>query len=382
MLEGCTKIFALGLLLGTILTLLYKKFFCKPQEPINSISEDELSSGSESEELISEDSDMQIEIVDETIEARKNPVIVIALGGNALLQKGDKGTIEDQRKNAKVACKQIVKLIQRGFSVHIVHGNGPQAGAVFLQNVNSKETIPSNPLDVVVSETQGLIGYIIQQELQNELDKQGIKRHVATIVTRMEVSADDTAFETPTKPIGKFYTEEEAKELEKDGYCMKEDAGRGWRITTFSPQPLRILEIPVIESLIKDGNVITISCGGGGIPVVNKDGEIKGIEGVIDKDRAGCLLATQVNADLFMILTDVEQCYLDWGKETKRSLDSMTVEEAEQYLEEGHFAVGSMYPKVQSASRFTKKTKRTAIITSLDNALEAIDGNTGTRILN
>ncbi|KAJ6235506.1 carbamate kinase [Anaeramoeba flamelloides] len=311
---------------------------------------------------------------------KKKPVVVVALGGNALLQRGQKGTIEDQRKNARTACKQIVKLIQSGYNVHVVHGNGPQAGAVFLQNVNSKETIPPNPLDVVVSETQGLIGYVIQQELQNEFDKNGIEKNVATIVTRMEVSAEDPAFENPTKPIGKFYTEEEAKELEKDGYCMKEDAGRGWRITTYSPQPLRILESKAIKTLI-DNEVVTVSCGGGGIPVVKKDGEIKGIEGVIDKDRAGCLLATQVNADIFMILTDVEQCYLDWGKKTKRAVEKMTVEEAEQYLQEGHFAVGSMYPKVQSAARFVKETQKFAIITSLDKALDALNGKAGTKIV-
>ncbi|KAJ3440525.1 carbamate kinase [Anaeramoeba flamelloides] len=269
---------------------------------------------------------------------KKKPVVVVALGGNALLQRGQKGTIEDQRKNARVACKQIVKLIQSGYNVHVVHGNGPQAGAVFLQNVNSKETIPPNPLDVVVSETQGLIGYVIQQELQNEFDKNGIEKNVATIVTRMEVSADDPAFENPTKPIGKFYTEEEAKELEKDGYCMKEDAGRGWRITTYSPQPLRILESKAIKTLI-DNEVVTVSCGGGGIPVVKKR----------------------------------------WRNQ--RAVEKMTVEEAEQYLQEGHFAVGSMYPKVQSAARFVKETQKFAIITSLDKALDALNGKAGTKIV-
>ncbi len=303
--------------------------------------------------------------------------IVVALGGNAILQKGEKGTFEEQYKNVRKTCEHIAKLIDRGYRVVITHGNGPQVGAILLQNDAGKELVPPMPLDVCGAESQGFIGYMIQQNLDNLLKG---KRPVATVVTQVVVNKDDPAFNDPSKPVGPFYDEATAKKLQKEkGWIVKEDAGRGWRRVVPSPDPKRIVESEAINSLIKAG-VIVIASGGGGIPVIEEDGNLRGVEAVIDKDLAGERLAKEVKADILMILTSVDQVYLNYGKPEQKGLSRMTVEEAKKYYDEGHFAKGSMGPKVKAAIRFVENGGKMAIITSPELATDALDGKAGTII--
>ncbi|ACB07996.1 carbamate kinase [Candidatus Korarchaeum cryptofilum] len=306
-------------------------------------------------------------------------LLTIALGGNALLQYGQKGTFEEQLANARVTAKQIVEFIKRGYKVVVTHGNGPQVGAILLQQEAGSSQVPAMPLHACGAMSQGLIGYMIQQSLINELRKAGIDMPVATVVTQVLVDRNDRAFRNPTKFIGPWYSEEEAKEKDKLGWVMKYDVGKGWRRVVPSPDPIKQVEIEAIRRMV-DSGIIVIASGGGGIPVVDEE-ELEGVDAVIDKDLAGERLASSLGAEIFMILTDVEKVAINFKKENQRFLDVLTLEEARKYYEEGHFPPGNMGPKVLAAIRFVERTGKTAIITSLDKAIDALDGKTGTRIV-
>ena len=307
--------------------------------------------------------------------------IVIALGGNALQSKNSKPTSEGQLQVVRHTCGRLAEISAQGYEMSIVHGNGPQVGRILLAFEAAKDVTPAMPFDVCGAMSQGYIGYHIQQALKYALSVRNKHCPVVTVATQLVVDKDDKAFENPTKPIGPFYTEEEAKQLiQEKGYVMKEDAGRGWRRVVASPTPRKIGEIDAIKNLWK--STIVVSCGGGGIPVVeNPDGTLEGVAAVIDKDFAAELLAEQVDADIMMILTEVEKVAVNWGRPDQRNLDKMSLKEAARYVEEGQFAPGSMLPKVEACMKFVRQNpQKKAIITSLDKALEALEGKTGTVI--
>ena len=305
--------------------------------------------------------------------------IVIALGGNALQTKNSAPTAESQLEVVKQTCQYIADLSASGYELAIVHGNGPQVGRILLSSETAKDVVPAMPFDVCGAMSQGYIGYHIQQCLRYALAKRNLNIPVGSLVTQMVVEKNDPAFENPTKPIGAFYTKEEAEQLmEEKGYQMKEDAGRGYRRVVASPLPRRIVEIDQVRRLWDESIVIT--CGGGGIPVIeNPDGTLEGVAAVIDKDFAAELLAEQMDADVLMILTEVEKVAINWGKPNQENLSHMSLEDAARYVEEGHFAPGSMLPKVQACMKFVRTNPgKKAIITSLDKAVEALNGETGT----
>lgn len=308
---------------------------------------------------------------------------VIALGGNAILQPGQKGTLEEQIANVRTTCEQFVRMVLSGkYKIVITHGNGPQVGNILLQNEAGKRAgVPTMPLDVCGAKSQGLIGYMIQQTLHNLLAEQGrADIPVATVVTQVVVDKDDPAFQNPTKPVGPFYEEAQAKQLAQDkNYRVKEDAGRGWRRVVPSPDPIEIFEKAAIRQWV-DARTIVIASGGGGIPVIREDGRLIGVEAVIDKDLAGQRLAADVEAKIFLILTDVEQVKLHYKKPEEKGIPHATLAEIKRYHAEGHFAKGSMEPKVRAAIRFIEAGGERAIIASLDHAMDALEGRAGTTI--
>ena len=310
--------------------------------------------------------------------------VIVALGGNALQDAKGPATAEAQLDVVRRTCEYLADINAAGYEIAIVHGNGPQVGRIILASETAKNVTPSMPFDVCSAMSQGYIGYHIQQGLQEALRRRGrADLPVVTLVTQVAVDADDPAFRNPTKPIGPFYTEEEAKQLaETKGYTVKEDAGRGWRRVVASPIPKEIVELDTVKRLWDSSIVIT--CGGGGIPVVkNADGALEGTAAVIDKDFAASLLARSVDADILLILTEVEKVSLNFRKPDQKDLDHMTAEEALRYIEEGHFAPGSMLPKVKAAVDFAISAPgRRAIITSLYKAADALAGRTGTLIEN
>jgi carbamate kinase len=309
-------------------------------------------------------------------------LVVVALGGNAILQPGQRGTFEEQMKNVHVTCEQLALMVESGkYKVVVTHGNGPQVGNILLQNEVGKEVAAPMPLYVCGAESQGLIGYMIQQNLVNLLAKKGKGSiPVATVVTQVVVDEKDQAFSNPTKPVGPFYSADEAARLKAEkGYDVKEDAGRGWRRVVPSPDPIEIFEKAAIRQLVEARSIVVAS-GGGGIPVVRENGELKGVDAVIDKDLAGERLAVDVGASIFMILTDVDQVKLNYKTPQEKGLNQITVAEAKTYHAEGHFAKGSMEPKVRAAIRFIESGGEKAIITSLDRATAALEGKAGTTI--
>ena len=307
--------------------------------------------------------------------------IVVALGGNALQSGKAEPTAEAQLAVVKKTCERIAELSGQGYEVAVVHGNGPQVGRILLASETAKDVTPAMPFDVCGAMSQGYIGYHIQQALKYALSRRNKNIPVVTIATQMIVEKTDPAFANPTKPIGPFYTEEEAKILEaENSYTMREDAGRGWRRVVASPLPRKIVEIGPIKQLWD--STIVIACGGGGIPVAeNPDGSLEGVAAVIDKDFAAELLAEEVQADALMILTEVERVAINFNKPDQRNLSKLTLAEAANYCEEGQFAPGSMLPKVQAAMKFVRANPdKKAIITSLDKAMDAMEGKTGTVI--
>jgi len=308
-------------------------------------------------------------------------LVTIALGGNAFLQKGQKGTVEEQWDNVVKAMKQVADIIEKGYRVILTHGNGPQVGNVLEWMDALREKIPPLTMDFANAMTQGWIGYMIQQALTNELRRRGISKYVVTVVNRVLVRKDDPAFQNPTKYVGPYYDEETAKRIAKEkGWAMKPDPRGGWRRVVPSPDPVGNVEIEAIRTLLKNGFIVVAS-GGGGIPVIKENEEIKGVEAVIDKDLAGERLASLVRADYFVIVTDVEGVYLHFRTPQQKLLRKITVGEAEKLYKEGHFPPGSMGPKVLAAIRFIKNGGKRAAIGHLYKALDTLEGRAGTTIV-
>ncbi len=308
---------------------------------------------------------------------------VVAIGGNSLIKDKQHKTVQDQYNAAHETCKHIVAMMQDGWNVAIGHGNGPQVGFILRRSELSAHELHEVPLDVCGADTQGAIGYALQQNLRNEFKRVGLKKRAVTVVTQVEVSADDPAFQNPTKPIGSFMDEEIAiRRKRNDGWAVVEDAGRGWRRVVASPLPTRIVEEDAVKALLEAGMVV-ITVGGGGIPVVDDGaGNLKGTAAVIDKDFASSLLATRIGADVFIISTAVEKVALNFGKPNETWLDTITLEEAKAYLAEGtHFAKGSMAPKMQAVINFLEAGGEKAIITNPENLARAVRGETGTHIV-
>ncbi|RLI22223.1 carbamate kinase [Candidatus Bathyarchaeota archaeon] len=306
--------------------------------------------------------------------------IVIALGGNAIKKASEEGTAEQQFRNVKVTCKHILEIVKRGYRVVITHGNGPQVGNLLIQQEEAKGLVPPQPLDILGAMTQGQIGYMLQQTLTNYLKREGLNIPVITVITQVLVNKNDPDFNNPSKPIGPFYTRKEAEKLIKEkGYNIKKvkPGRKAYRRVVPSPDPIEIIEKNAIKMLVETGAIV-IASGGGGIPVIEENGQLKGVEAVIDKDLAGERLAEIVKANIFLILTDIEKVKLNFGKPNEKDIDQLTIAEAEKYLEEGHFLPGSMKPKVIACIRFLKAGGEKAIITSLDKAVEALEGKTGT----
>lgn len=306
--------------------------------------------------------------------------VVLALGGNAILQPKQEATFENQYQNVVNAANRMVEISEAGHKIVVTHGNGPQVGNIIAQNEAAKEEIPAMPIFVNNAESQGMIGYMMESALKNRLAEGDDKTNVVTLLTMVEVDKDDKAFDNPTKPVGVFFTGEEAKKMtEEKGYQMAEDAGRGFRRVVPSPEPKVIHGVEEIKTLIETS--LVVSSGGGGIPIYRDDkGQIHGVEAVIDKDRSGLKLAEQTEADVFMMLTDVPNVYINFGKENEQKLEEITVEEAEKHVADGQFPAGSMLPKIEAAIAFAKHEGKEGIICSLDEAVLALEGKAGTRI--
>ena len=309
---------------------------------------------------------------------------VVAIGGNSLIKDKDHQTVEDQYQAAKETCFHIADMIEQGWDVAIGHGNGPQVGFILRRSEIAHKVAGMHevPLDVCGADSQGAIGYALQQNLINEFKRRGMKKHAATVVTQVLLDRNDPAFQNPTKPIGGFMEEAEARErAEKEGWVVVEDAGRGWRRVVASPIPQRIVELEAVRQLL-DAGVVTITVGGGGIPVVeNEQGDLVGVAAVIDKDYASSLLARSIGADLFLISTAVEKVYLNYNRPDQRPLDRITLAEARQYAAEGHFAEGSMLPKIQAIIWYLEAGGQKALITNPENLACALRGETGTHIV-
>ncbi len=315
------------------------------------------------------------------IDPGRYPTVVLALGGNALIRPGEAGTAEEQRRRISQAMAHTADLVAAGFALAITHGNGPMVGQLLLQMECARDTVPPMPLFLCDADSEGSLGYLIQQCLVNELRRRGLSRAVATVITQVLISPHDPAFGAPDKPIGPFYTGEEAARLTMDqGWHLREDAGRGWRRVVASPQPVTIIEQDVIAYLLQ-GGIIVIAAGGGGIPVVRQEnGDLTGVDAVIDKDRATAVLGREIGADLLIFLTAVEHVYLDYRKPNQRALTEVTCEDARQYLAQGHFAPGSMGPKMESAIDFLSQGGQRVLITQPESLAEALQGRTGTHV--
>jgi len=306
---------------------------------------------------------------------------VVAFGGNALLRPEDRGTQEEQIARARQAARWLAEIVRAGYRLIVVHGNGPQVGNILIQAEEASTKIPPQSLDLCVAQTEGSMGFLLQTAIRNRLDAIGVGGEVSTILTEVEVDPNDTAFKRPTKPIGPFFTRYRAEALERDlGWTMREDAGRGWRHVVPSPRPLRILNIATIAYMLKGADVV-IAAGGGGIPVIRgRDGQWRGVEAVIDKDYASSLLAVELKADLYVILTGVAKVAIDFGKPTERAVDRISLDDAQRWLAEGQFPPGSMGPKIDAAMHFVRGTGREVMITDIEHVREAIEGRAGTVI--
>ncbi len=311
----------------------------------------------------------------------KKKVVVIALGGNALIGEGQQGTIAEQFENVRKSLDGIIYCLKQGFEVVITHGNGPQVGNLLLMVEASRNQVPELSLGVCVADTEGAIGYMIQQSLTNRLRKEGIDRSVVTVLTQVIVDKDDNAFSNPTKPIGPFFAKEEAERFQREkGWQIAEDSHRGYRRVVASPNPLKIVEERAIKTLLESGTIV-IAAGGGGIPVVLRgDGDLEGVDVVIDKDLASAVLARDIKARGLMMLTGVEHVFLNFKQPNEQALGRLKVKEAQKYLQDGHFPPGSMGPKIQAAINFLTWGGELAIITSIDKVKDALDDRTGTKI--
>jgi len=313
--------------------------------------------------------------------AAAGKLAVVAFGGNAMLRPEDRGTQEEQIARAKQAARWLAEVVRRGYKLIVVHGNGPQVGNILVQAEEASTKIPPQSLDVCVAQTEGSMGFLLQQAIRNRLDSIGVGGDVVTVLTEVEVDANDPAFKRPTKPIGPFFTRYRAEALERDlGWTMREDAGRGWRHVVPSPRPLRILNIETIAQMLTTTAVV-IAAGGGGIPVVRgRDGQWRGVEAVIDKDFSSSLLASELHADMYVVLTGVAKVAIDFEKPTQRTVDRLTVFEAQRYLAEGQFPSGSMGPKIEAAIQFVNRGGGTVLITDVEHLRDALAGTDGTLI--
>jgi carbamate kinase len=307
--------------------------------------------------------------------------MLIAVGGNSLIRAGEKGTVVEQLANARRTARAIAGLIRDGYHLVVTHGNGPQVGAQLLRSERAADQVPGQTLDVCGAASQGEIGYLLAQSLQDELAAAGLHVPVVSLVTQSVVSASDPAMQHPTKPIGPFYSRAQAEERKRVlGWEIVEDAARGYRRVVPSPEPIEIVELEVIRWLVNQGALV-VACGGGGIPVVRENGGVHGVEAVIDKDRASALLASQLGVDMFAISTDTDYVYLDYKKPTQRALLCVTAAELEEHYKVGHFPPGNMGPKVESALHFLRAGGKEVVITSYDHLCEAIAGRAGTHIV-
>lgn len=311
-------------------------------------------------------------------------IAVVAIGGNSLIKDKEHQSVEDQYNSVRETSVHIAKIVEQGYEVAITHGNGPQVGFILLRSEIAKKVIGlhSVPLDACGADTQGAIGYAIQRALGNEFKEKGIRKDIVTIVTQVVVDKNDPAFQNPTKPIGPFYKQDEAKDkIRAEHWIMREDAGRGWRRVVPSPIPKKILEVNAIRTLLERGFVV-VSVGGGGIPVIEDErGMVQGVEAVIDKDYASSLLARMISADLFLISTAVERVYLNYNKPSQTPIEKMNLSEAKKYLEEGHFAEGSMAPKIRAIIEYLEAGGKSALITSPEKIEDALNGKTGTWVM-
>ncbi len=306
---------------------------------------------------------------------------VLAFGGNAILKSVEKGKLSEQEKNAAEAAEMIVNILNRGYEVIVVHGNGPQVGNELIRVEESITKVPPCSLDYCVAKTQGDIGHMLEKAIRNKLLKRGINKNVVGLLTQVEVKKDDPGFDNPSKPVGPYYTKYRAYKLQKNNdWVMKEIPERGYRRLVPSPKPRKIRNVDLMEKLMNEGSIV-IAAGGGGIPVYREDKKFESADAVIDKDYSASMIADEIKADLFIMLTDVSKISLNWGTEQQKDLDAMTLKEAEKYYEEGHFPEGSMGPKVKASMKFVEKGKnREVIITSADALPEAFEGKNGTRI--
>lgn len=314
---------------------------------------------------------------------RDGSVALVAFGGNVIHKTGEAGTYEEQKANAREMCARLRTVLDRGYELTITHGNGPQVGNLLMQNELAREMVPDLPLDVLVAQTEGSLGYILQQELLNELRRHDIRKCVVTMITQVVVNEDDPAFRTPTKPVGPFYSLQEAEALQKrfPHWQVVEDAGRGYRRIVPSPLPQRIIQSKMIRSLVYAGNVV-LALGGGGVPMTrNRRGEYVGIEAVIDKDLSSAMLAVDVKADLLIVLTGEPAVCLNYGTPDQQPLHRLTAEEARRFLAQGHFPAGSMAPKIEAALMYLEGGGREVVITDPEHLERALDGHAGTRIV-
>ncbi len=314
---------------------------------------------------------------------KDKPTILVALGGHAFIEKGEKGTIGDHERNAAHICEFLQTLVERDYNIVITHGNGPQVGTLLLLNENcADESIPKMPMDVLVAETEGSLGYFLQQAMLNELRRRGIKRYVVTVVTQVLVDPDDEAFRNPTKPVGPFLTREEAeRRRDQMGWQIVDDSGRGWRRVVPSPRPVKVIQRHMIRESAEAGHIV-IACGGGGIPIIKKpDRSYEGVEAVIDKDLSSSMLATQIGADIFVILTEVPKVYTGFNTPNQRQIDAITSEGLKELLDAGEFPAGSMGPKVEAVCGFLERGGQRAIITDPQNLAAALRGLGGTHII-
>ncbi|UCD95795.1 MAG: carbamate kinase [Candidatus Bathyarchaeota archaeon] len=306
--------------------------------------------------------------------------VVVALGGNAILKQNEKGTAVEQLKNVRKTSRFLVELMREGYRLVITHGNGPQIGGILLKNEHSEDILPSMPLDICGAQSQGMIGYMLQQSIGNEIAKADLDFPVVSLVTQTIVDSNDKAFMDPSKPIGLFYSSTKAKELRKKGWVMIEDSGRGYRRVVPSPEPKKIVELDTIRTLVEKGTVV-IAAGGGGIPVTpEEDGQLHGVVAVVDKDLTAQTIACEIRAQILLMLTDVENVSLNFGKADQIDLDHLNTEDARFHLQKGEFGIGSMAPKVEAAINFVRSGGEKAIITSLELCKQAIEGKAGTTI--
>ncbi len=325
----------------------------------------------------------KIEIDDSQFDTPPPPTAIVAMGGHAFIKPGERGTYEDHTRNAREICQALMVLIERGYRLVITHGNGPQVGDQLTRTEMTADEVPRLPLDVLVAQTQGSLGYYLQRALLNEMHARNIFRYVTTMVTQVMVSSDDPAFTNPTKPVGPFMSQEAAeKKRDQYGWQIKKDLNRGWRRVVPSPKPIKIVQADMIREAVRSGNIV-VAGGGGGIPVTMApdSGDYLGIEAVIDKDLTSGVLATDIDAELVVILTAVDGVYLNFGAEGAMPLGAVTMAECKRHIDAGHFPPGSMGPKVEAIYEFLGRGGRRGLITSAAKLQEALDGQAGTHFI-